>query len=184
MLIETKNASLDTMTVTIQALHVGGKQMTLSVFRQLPIAKAFTDSGELRDLEFWGLVRYKIKDEADVWVVASEGGILYRCDAAPQRSSITSMERDEEVSRRELQEYLEWEPMKLAWETWRNIGWPARNEITQPQNPGSTKHGFKVDQEITYRNWLNEATAALARARTLEQSIAKLATLTQLFIAV
>lgn len=34
--IETKRASLDTMSVTIQALHVSGKQMTLAVFRQLP----------------------------------------------------------------------------------------------------------------------------------------------------
>ena len=36
MEIETKNASLDTLAVTILALHVSGKQMTQAVFKQLP----------------------------------------------------------------------------------------------------------------------------------------------------
>lgn len=45
MEIETKNASLDTMAVTIQALHVSGKQMTLAVFRQLPSSRAYNKTG-------------------------------------------------------------------------------------------------------------------------------------------
>ena len=72
MEIETKNASLDTLAVTIKTLHVSGKQMTLAVFRQLPIKLAYKDS------ELWGIVRYSIKDDGDIWLVFSNNGILYR----------------------------------------------------------------------------------------------------------
>ncbi len=81
MEVFTKNASLDTLAVTIQALHVSGKQMTLAVFRQLPVTKAYTDGGDLALLERWGIVRYAIKDEDSVWLVASADGKLYRCQA-------------------------------------------------------------------------------------------------------
>lgn len=70
--IETKNASLDTLQVTIRALHVNGKQMTLAVFRQLP-----TDM-EDDESELWGMVRYTIKDEGRLWLVFSRGGRLWR----------------------------------------------------------------------------------------------------------
>lgn len=72
MEIETKNATLATMSVTINALHVNGKQMTLAVFRQLPIGV------EKSEGDIWGIVRYSIKDEGDLWVVFSKDGRLYR----------------------------------------------------------------------------------------------------------
>ena len=72
MQVETKNASLDTMAVTIKTLHVSGKQMTLAVFRQLPNAR------EREDSELWGVVRYTIKDEGDLWLVFSHDGTLRR----------------------------------------------------------------------------------------------------------
>lgn len=72
MEIETKTASLETFSVTVRALHVNGKQMTLAVFRQLPIRK------EKPDDEKWGVVRYAIKDQGDVWLVFSGDGRLYR----------------------------------------------------------------------------------------------------------
>lgn len=78
MQIETKRASLDTLAVTIQALHVNGKQMTLAVFRQLPLACAYKNDGSLMPFEFWGIVRYQIKD-CDAWVICASDGRLYRC---------------------------------------------------------------------------------------------------------
>jgi hypothetical protein len=72
MEIETKNASLDTLAVTILALHVSGKQMTLAVFRQLP------QGHEAPNSELWGTVRYQIKDEGYLWLVFSHNGRLYR----------------------------------------------------------------------------------------------------------
>ena len=72
MLVETKNASLDTLSVTIQALHVNGKQMTLAVFRQLPQKREDSESS------IWGVVNYIIKNEGDIWLVFSNNGVLYR----------------------------------------------------------------------------------------------------------
>ena len=72
MEIETKHASLDTLAVTIKTLHVNGKQMTLAVFRQLPI------KNEDKNSELWGIVRYSIKDSGDIWLVFSDNGVLYR----------------------------------------------------------------------------------------------------------
>lgn len=76
--VETRNASLDTLAVTIRALHVSGKQMTLAVFRQLPVMLQFYDtSGNLLDLEYWGTVRYRF-DYQHVWVICASDGVLYR----------------------------------------------------------------------------------------------------------
>ena len=72
MQIETKNASLDTLAVTIRALHVSGKQMTLAVFRQLPTAS------EREGSSLWGVVRYTIKEEGELWLVFSHEGQLCR----------------------------------------------------------------------------------------------------------
>lgn len=188
MQVETKNASLDTMAVTIQALHVSGKQMTLAVFRQLPIALAFNDSGELRDLDFWGLVRYQIKDEASLWAVASAGGILYRCDAAPRGHSIATLERDEASARSELKKYMTWEPRTIAWNAWRSqerTDWTDSNEASKPTIPHPEyERNFKIGEEEFYADELLHATATCAAAKTREQSIAKMAALPQLFIAV
>ncbi|MBK7782358.1 MAG: hypothetical protein IPJ58_16605 [Ardenticatenia bacterium] len=73
MEIETKRASLDTMAVTIQALHVDGKQMTLAVFRQLP--ETWTRE-EVYDP--WGYVRHGTAARTDVWIIHSVGGVLHR----------------------------------------------------------------------------------------------------------
>jgi len=70
--IETKNASLDTLAVTILALHVSGKQMTQAVFKQLP------EGREIEGDSLWGVVRYQIKDSYSLWLVFSSGDRLYR----------------------------------------------------------------------------------------------------------
>lgn len=72
MQVETQNASLSTMAVTIKALHVNGKQMTLAVFRQLEQKK------ENEQAELWGCVHYEIKDQGSIWLVFSQDGHLYR----------------------------------------------------------------------------------------------------------
>jgi hypothetical protein len=88
MEIETKSASLDTLSVTIRALHVNGKQMTLAVFRQLPCLSLYLETGDINnDLRHWGIVRYFIKDEGSEWVVADYNGVLYRCDLYPDNAT-------------------------------------------------------------------------------------------------
>lgn len=79
MEVQTKHARLDTLAVTIQALHVNGKQMTLAVFRQLPACDLLLNTGELDpSLRAWGIVRYRIADESDLWAVVEKQGMLFR----------------------------------------------------------------------------------------------------------
>ena len=71
-IIDIRDVELKTPVITIQAMTVSGKQMTLAVFRQLPIG-VWT-----ADCEPWGYVRYAIKDQGSLWLVFSTHGILKR----------------------------------------------------------------------------------------------------------
>lgn len=75
-------AALHTLSVTITSLTVSGKQMTLAVFRQLPTCEALKDGVLLQGVAYWGIVRYTIKDQGDLWLVIEKGGQLYRSNAA------------------------------------------------------------------------------------------------------
>ena len=75
VLVETSSASLDTLAVTIKALHVNGKQMTLAVFRQIP-----NEPHQDGDA-YWGMVRYTLPvdgGDRDKWFVFSRDGRLFR----------------------------------------------------------------------------------------------------------
>jgi hypothetical protein len=65
--VETSHASIDTLSVTIRAIHVDRKQMTLAVFRQLPHGK------ETKESSLWGLVRYQ-----GIFLVFSQDNKLMR----------------------------------------------------------------------------------------------------------
>ena len=81
MEMKTKNASIDTMAVTIQALHVSGKMMTQSVFKQLPEFDLFLHRIDLiASMELWGMVSYRIKHGGNLWLIGSKDGIMYRID--------------------------------------------------------------------------------------------------------
>jgi hypothetical protein len=59
MSIEIQQANLKTVSVNIQVLKVGAKQMTLSVFRQLDQGDVFNEwTGELEGA-IWGRVNYQ-----------------------------------------------------------------------------------------------------------------------------
>ena len=75
--VETKNASLDTLAVTILALHVSGKQMTQAVFKQLP------EGDEKEDEPIWGIVRYR-GIYSNIWIIFSSEGTLYRRELKTQ----------------------------------------------------------------------------------------------------
>lgn len=97
MEIETRRATLDTMAVTIRALHVDKKQMTLAVFRQLPEDEVLWDDEFEEGIELWGVVNYTIKSkftdenednwgrnkkvikqDIDIWVVYNQDNTLHR----------------------------------------------------------------------------------------------------------
>jgi hypothetical protein len=181
--IETKSASLDTLAVTIQALHVNGKQMTLAVFRQLPKAHALKKDGELADFEFWGLVRYPIKDEGDLWAVASNSGILYRCDAAPYFESVEDALRNKKSAIVRLEFYRKWEPAKLAWDDYERLPWGSRGEKPSIERP-EYRRGLETGIEQDYIDAVELAQRRIELAYRRQESISKLAELPQLFIAV
>ena len=110
--IRTHEASLDTLSVSVLAIHVNQKQMTLAVFRQLPVSGIHNADGTLDDKEYWGVVRYHIKDEdCNRWVIISDNGILYRC---PYYSRVASAVSYGECNRIALEaeklykEYSDW----------------------------------------------------------------------------
>lgn len=99
MEIETKRASLDTMSVTIRALHVDGKQMTLAVFRQLPRWATFNKSGHLADCKWWGTVEYRI-DTQSAWLVGEHQGRLIRCGIGNGEESYWQLDEASKVRAR------------------------------------------------------------------------------------
>lgn len=110
MNVETKSASIETLSVQILALHVDGKQMTLSVFRQLPNGYVFMYDGTPHAGSCWGLVRYSIKHEGDFWLVVSYSGRLYRCliDEDFYASKLECAEENLREAEEELQRFEEW----------------------------------------------------------------------------
>ena len=77
--VKAEEATLKTMAIAIRAISVNNKQMTLAVFRQLPTTEIVDAKGEKRELNYWGIVRYPIRDEGKLWAVAEVEGQLFRC---------------------------------------------------------------------------------------------------------
>ena len=79
--LNVRNAQVSTATVEIKTLTVSGKQVTLTVFRQLIEAPLIVDDGSLNG-EAWGTVNYhrgKCDDDAPHWhVVWQQGDELRR----------------------------------------------------------------------------------------------------------
>jgi hypothetical protein len=72
------DATIKTVSVTIQSLTVSGKQMTLAVFRQIPKAEIFDKEIEIIGTP-WGIVNYSVANEGPRWIVVEKDGLLYRC---------------------------------------------------------------------------------------------------------
>ena len=73
-------ALVDDREVTIQALRVNGKKMTLQFFRQIPRGQYFLNEDE-PDLTLlpWGRVVYQIASEGHEWLLAQREDKLFRC---------------------------------------------------------------------------------------------------------
>jgi hypothetical protein len=87
--ITVQDASVKTMTVEIKSMVVSGKQMTLAVFRQLPLRELIVAKEDADDPDQmlpaldgvpWGLVNYYWKDldPNALHIVWERDGILYR----------------------------------------------------------------------------------------------------------
>ena len=108
-MLSSVEAKLHTFSVTIQSLTVKDKQMTLAVFRQLPIGSFYDDNNGQDDDEpiqgtAWGTVRYPIKDKGDRWIVHEFEGILYRCKF-PSKIDLYEVRKDHATAKKELLAY-------------------------------------------------------------------------------
>lgn len=169
--VQTKSASLETLSVTIQALHVNSKQMTLAVFRQLPRGDAYREDGTLAPMEFWGVVRYGIKDEGHLWAISASSGRLYRCRIIIDNTNTTT------GLRRELEMCL----LDIGW--WHECKTALHNgasEYSLPISPSGERwrQGIELPREIEHIKSL------IIQRENIEASNQALLSLPQLFIAV
>lgn len=83
VLLKAAEASITTCTVTIKAIKINNRQMTHSVFRQLPTEPLFDETTlEIADnVNIWGWVNYKPsgEEESGTQFVVQKGERLVRC---------------------------------------------------------------------------------------------------------
>jgi hypothetical protein len=108
--VKVSDATLNTITVSLTALTVNNKQMTLSVFRQLPRMSNWLDidaQGTLiRAKELgvlWGLVRYPCEalfnplthgmHKPEEWIVGAYSGELFRAPNLRAEYAIAEVRR-------------------------------------------------------------------------------------------
>ncbi|MBX9831660.1 MAG: hypothetical protein K2X78_01260 [Burkholderiaceae bacterium] len=81
--MHSSQATTKPLTISITALRIDGRKMTISVFQQLPRISPFADPEAERptvrtDIVPWGYVRHTIKGDGSLWLVAECKGELCR----------------------------------------------------------------------------------------------------------
>jgi hypothetical protein len=84
--VSLQKAEISTFTVTLKALTLNNRQVTLALFRQLPRLlpyditlsedeKSFSYEIVFTNAKFWGYIKTKEGD----WLIWQDGNTLYRC---------------------------------------------------------------------------------------------------------
>lgn len=156
--VETKNASLDTLAVTIMALHVSGKQMTQAVFKQLP------EGDEKEGEPIWGIVRYK-GIYSNIWIIFSSNGILYRRELQTQNPSLSWV--------REAQKELDMHDRKYSY------------NLPKTDNPEISKWWMEIaEKRVDIASDLEYCQSMYDDELVTQQNEIALSKIQQLFIAV
>lgn len=76
-------ASVESLSIEVKAIRIGGRKMTIAVFQQLPnvrlLLNARGENPTIREgIKPWGYVRHKVRDEGDLWLVSERNGELCR----------------------------------------------------------------------------------------------------------
>ncbi len=85
-IVKTEDVSLKTLQVQIEALTINGKQVTLSMFRQIPARQLEHNQSEKKIMgTLWGHVNYHWGKQStdNLHVLWQEGDRLYRCLICP-----------------------------------------------------------------------------------------------------
>ncbi len=159
--VETKNASLDTLAVTIMALHVSGKQMTQAVFKQLP------EGDEKEGEPIWGIVRYK-GIYSNIWIIFSSDGTLYRRELQTKNPSLGWV--------REAQKELDMHDRQYRQDSYNR---------TETDNPNTIKWRLEIaEKRLDLANNLEESQDMYDEDLVTQQNEIALSKMQQLFIAV
>lgn len=91
------------LVVTVKAIRLNGKQMTVAVFKQLPSVELCTASGEaLSPIRPWGIVRHELK-EASAWLVLEFQGVLCKAPLDTERLHQSEIEAGISLAKRSLE---------------------------------------------------------------------------------
>lgn len=172
MKISEPDLKIDDLTVTVRALHVNGKQMTLAVFRQLPLFECYDIDGvlSLTGATPWGLIRYEVKDQGRLWVLLVLDGVLYRGNVEPNFISLDDAKDQLTKAGHHVRAYRNW---IQANEDDRNA---IKGQAGLPD--------FKPGELAIYEDAFEKAAMEFSIARKLNEGYLTLMKLPQLFIAV
>lgn len=105
---QVKNIEISTMKINVASIQVEGKQMTLAVFRQLPINCIYNSNYSINEnINLWGVVRYQIPGYLNsIWVIFEKDGILYKGNIDPPNKipSVEGLEADIEFLKESIKE--------------------------------------------------------------------------------
>ena len=91
------------LIVTVRAVRLNGKQMTVAVFKQLPIVELCTESGNaLSPIQPWGIVRQEIK-ETSAWLLLEYEGVLCKAPLDTERLHQSEIEAGINLARSSLE---------------------------------------------------------------------------------
>lgn len=145
MIDEVQNnvARITTATVTVKVIRIGSKQMTLSVFRQLPVHDIFDQYGDLV-AQPWGWVNYD------------------RCTTGLSRKPFV-FSLDEQLWRYNLFEYAEFHVEK----TMGGTGYQIRNRgVYQAEDDGID---WEFDARSDAETYLNRRAESIRRLQYVDQ---------------
>lgn len=187
--IFVENAEIKQMAVTINVMSVNKKQMTLSVFRQLPCADIIDESGDLdEDFLLWGIVRYSFNN-SDVWALGSYDGELYRSAINPRRhrNIIDNLRVDIQQEVRNEKRFEDWVRSVLKRETLvgQEIIYVNGHTLSASaiyNNSGKDKYLYEA--RSYFKNHIDWMKDEIVRHKRIIRSLEQLMELTQLFIAV
>lgn len=186
MKIESKIANIDTLTISIKSIRVSKKQMTLAVFRQLPEINIFTEKGGINpDFNYWGVVRYQIRDMGELWVVLSYAGVLYKACIdwdADDDWRLGFKKKELEAAQKKLDLYYEYKDLIESLDKKDPDYYAQRNIIPKELRDLKSSNGF-TDSTLIVKD-LKISKNYLSYQRALRDSKSELKKLNQLFIAV
>jgi len=152
---EALSAKVGDRVVSVQALRVDGRKLTLQFFRQIPRDDWLDANLKPRtDIKVWGRVHYAIKDEGVDWLLAQAGDRLMRCCFDRVLPSAANVQLWQQWHERAV-EKLE----KLAKET------PEKVAAAEAETRAPVKKALQSAADMWSR-WLEDASAAEEKARS------------------